>query len=680
MTAPQSLALALPIVVTLGLLAAAPIEAGTSPQKPAGQARAGAATAADRQPAASPKAGAYYQFMLGRELESEGDVAGAIKAYREASRLDPKSAEVVAELAGLFARENRAREAIDTAQAALRIDPANVSAHRVLGIIYAGMARVDEGTGPFDAQSRAAAATAAEHLEAARKASPLPSAGLDMMLARIYIRSDERDKAIVLLGQMVVDEAGNPAPVNLLLQLYEQAGRQADAIRLLESAAGDQPSFYAALGQLYAKERRWRDAARAYEQSLSKNGLKPDVRTDLALADLSTGDPALNGRALELLQQVRRDSPADTRVLYLLSQAQRAAGKLDDAEKTARDLMTIAPGSLTGPYALALVFEQRQLYRRVIDTLAPIVDQRLAGGAPAGPDLGPLLLRLGAAYLQVGEADHAATAFERARAAYPQNPSIDLYVLQARILGRHTAEAVALADTLRASRPDDQQVLRLAADAYRQAGRVDEGEALLTGALARRPGDLSAYFALAGYDAQAGRYAAALRVLDQADAKFPSNVEVLFRIGSVLDQQKRFADAERKFREALATDPLHAPTLNYLGYMLANRGERLDESIGYIRKALEIDPNNGAYLDSLGWAYFRQNRFDLAEQNLQKAAERLPRDSAIQDHLGDVLFKLGRYQDAATAWQRALDGNREQVDTAGIEKKLRTARDKARKP
>ena len=77
---------------------------------------------------------------------------------------------------------------------------------------------------------------------------------------------------------------------------------------------------------------------------------------------------------------MRKENPADIRVLYLLSQAQRAAGRLDQAEATARELMTIAPGSLTGPYALALVLEQKQQYRQVVDDAR--ADRRQAGGEP----------------------------------------------------------------------------------------------------------------------------------------------------------------------------------------------------------------------------------------------------------------------------------------------------------
>jgi tetratricopeptide (TPR) repeat protein len=158
--------------------------------------------------------------------------------------------------------------------------------------------------------------------------------------------------------------------------------------------------------------------------------------------------------------------------------------------------------------------------------------------------------------------------------------------------------------------------------------------------------------------------------------KFPSETSIGFELGAVFDKQKRFADAEAAFRQVLAREPDNAPALNYLGYMLADRGERLDESVTYLKKALEIDPDNGSYLDSLGWAYYKGNKLDLASDNLKRAAEQLKTNSVIQDHYGELLFKMGRYDDAIAAWTRALAGDGDSIDRAGIDRKIRSAHQK----
>jgi len=110
--------------------------------------------------------------------------------------------------------------------------------------------------------------------------------------------------------------------------------------------------------------------------------------------------------------------------------------------------------------------------------------------------------------------------------------------------------------------------------------------------------------------------------------------------------------------------------------MLAERGERLDETVNYVKKALEIEPDNGSYLDSLGWAYYKADKLELAESNLRRAADQLKSNSVIQDHYGDVLLKMGRIDEAIAAFNRALTGDGDSIDRAEIDKKIRAAKQK----
>ncbi|HKT80433.1 MAG TPA: tetratricopeptide repeat protein, partial [Vicinamibacterales bacterium] len=158
--------------------------------------------------------------------------------------------------------------------------------------------------------------------------------------------------------------------------------------------------------------------------------------------------------------------------------------------------------------------------------------------------------------------------------------------------------------------------------------------------------------------------------------RLPAATILTFELGATYDKQKRPAEAEAAFRQVIAAEPDHAAALNYLGYMLAERGERLDESVDLVKRALKIEPDNGAYLDSLGWAYFKGGKLDLALESLQKAATQLTRNSVIQDHYGDVLLKLERYDDAISAWSRALNGDGDSIDRADIDRKIRAARQK----
>jgi tetratricopeptide (TPR) repeat protein len=120
--------------------------------------------------------------------------------------------------------------------------------------------------------------------------------------------------------------------------------------------------------------------------------------------------------------------------------------------------------------------------------------------------------------------------------------------------------------------------------------------------------------------------------------------------------------------------------------MLADRGVKLDEAITLIKKAVDLDPANGAYLDSLGWAYYKQGKFDLAEDNLIKASQRIGTDPTVQDHLGDLYLRTGRLKLAAAHWERALNewnktvsAEVDQTDVAKVQKKLESAKMKLAK-
>jgi tetratricopeptide (TPR) repeat protein len=95
-----------------------------------------------------------------------------------------------------------------------------------------------------------------------------------------------------------------------------------------------------------------------------------------------------------------------------------------------------------------------------------------------------------------------------------------------------------------------------------------------------------------------------------------------------------------------------------------------------LQRALAIEPGNGAYLDSLGWAYYKQNRLDEADAPLRQAAALLPTVSVIQDHFGDLLNKRGLFEDAIAAWQKALDGDGDSISRSELDDKIKSARQK----
>jgi len=647
---------------------------------------AAAAQARGQRPAAPPAAStdklaeAYNQFLLAHRLEEGDDDAGAVAAYKRAMELDPQAADIPAELAALYLRQNKVQEAMTSAEAAIKIASSNREANRVLGTIYAALSE----SGQQNARGRNASRgdenlqKAIGYLEVASdKSTGESDPNVRATLARLYIRSGAFDKAIPLLTDLVNQEPGWQDGPLMLVEAFAGAGRGKEAITWLEERTEDDPRLLPALADFYERERRWSDAASAYARAVQRAPRNADLKTRYAAALLNAGGHDNVATARDALKEVTGGTRSpEARPLYLLSQAQRRLGESADAEASARKVIQLNAKSPWGYYALAEALEGRHAYQTVVDEIAPVVAEYRGKPGDGSFDVTVLLPHLGFAYQELGQYDKAIATFEEARKLSPEDPAVAGYLVEANIAGKKYAAAVDTAKAALTQNPDDLRLLRLEAQALKHTGKVDQGLSLLEEALKKHGDEPLAYISLAQGYSDADRHDQAVKVLQEAQTKFPADDQVAFELGAVFDKAKKFADAESTFRSVLARDPENATALNYLGYMLAERGERLDESVGYLKKALELEPDNGSFLDSLGWAYFKSDKLDLAETNLKRAADQLRTNSVIQDHYGDVLAKLGRYDEAIAAYNRALAGDGDSIDKGEIDRKIRAAKQK----
>jgi tetratricopeptide (TPR) repeat protein len=220
-------------------------------------------------------------------------------------------------------------------------------------------------------------------------------------------------------------------------------------------------------------------------------------------------------------------------------------------------------------------------------------------------------------------------------------------------------------------------------------GQADEGLKMAKDLLNNSDSDREVWLTLGQMDTRLRRWKDADEALNKATAltsKKEDRVYLFFVKGALAERQKHYEPAEQLFRQALELDPANAMTLNYLGYMMADKGSKLPEALKMIRKAVELEPMNGAYLDSLGWAYFKMGQYELAEDNLRRAVERDQTDPTVHDHLGDLYEKTGRIRLAAAQWELSLTeysksaaADVEPTDVAKVQHKLEGARVKLAK-
>jgi tetratricopeptide (TPR) repeat protein len=632
---------------------------------------------------ANAAADAYDQFLLGHHDEADDKIDDAIAAYKRAMALDPLAADVPAELAGLYLRQNKVSEAMAAAEQALKVAPANREANRVLGVIYAAMAEGGRGApAPHPGEKDEAVAaraiayleTSIDHLDG--EADP----NVRATLARLYLATGAFAKAIPVLTALVNEESQWQDGPTLLAEAYAGAGRIPDGIAWLQDRVKEDPRLLPTLADFFERQHRWKEAADTYGKALQQTPGSAEIKTRYASALLNSGGHDQIAKAHDLLVDVTTARATDPRALYLLSQAQRRLGDLDAAEATARKVIAQNGKSVWGYYALAEALEEHRQYQAVVDALAPAIARfKPNPSSDTAFEEGLLLPHAGFAYQQLGEFDKAIATFEEAHRLAPRDATVAAYLAEAQIAAKHYGPAVDVLRAALADHPGDLRLARVEARALRLSGKTHDGIAVLEGAVNAHPDDPSAVVALAQLYSDADRGPDAMKTLQQAQKKFPADQAIAFELGAVLDKEKHFADAEAVFQQVLRRDPDNAAALNYLGYMLAEHGERLDESVGLLKHALQIDPDNGSFLDSLGWAYFKADKLELAEDNLHRAADQLRTNSVIQDHYGEVLFKLGRYDAAIGAWTRALNGDGDSIDRGDIDRKIRAAKQKIKK-
>ena len=206
-------------------------------------------------------------------------------------------------------------------------------------------------------------------------------------------------------------------------------------------------------------------------------------------------------------------------------------------------------------------------------------------------------------------------------------------------------------------------------------GKVPEAKKHLQELIEADPSDLRSYLALGSVLSDAKEYKDMAALYDRAVTAIGpvptrNHWSIFFQRGIAYERLKEWEKAEPNFRKALELNPEQPQVLNYLGYSWVDMSINLDEGLDMIRRAVSIKPDDGYIVDSLGWAYYRLDRFSDAVAELERAAELKAGDPTINDHLGDAYWRVGRKLEATFQWNRALGLKPEEAEIPKIKLKI----------
>ncbi len=495
---------------------------------------------------------APYYFLLGRYLEGEGKVDEAVDAIRKAIALDPKSAEPRAELAALFARQDKARESVDAAEEALKVDPKNREANRVLGSVLAALAEQRQPVHPGDdvASYPKRAITA---LEIAR-GDGTGDLSIDLTLARLYLDQDRPTDAVPLLRRIVTEQPQYSEGSSLLADAQEAAGDSAGAVETLKALLQDQPQFFRGrvqLAELYERQHQWTDAADAWAKVQALNSRNPEIASHRATALVNAGRSA---EAREVLKEALVTTPDDLRLSFLMAQAQRDSGDLDGALATAHSLQTAHPDDPRATYLLGQMMLAKEQYTAVVELLKPQIDQ-LRGTKGAGAPLALLETTQASALLQLKRNDEAIALLKDAVAQAPDDTAVLFQYGAALDRAGHAADAEKTFRDLISRDPLDASALNyLGYMMAEHSTSLDEAVSLIQRALKVEPGNPSFLDSLGWAYVQQGKLDLADPPLTTAADKLPKNSVIQEHLGDLRLKQNRRADAIAAWQRALAGD------------------------------------------------------------------------------------------------------------------------------
>lgn len=612
----------------------------------------------------------------------------AKQALQKAVELDPMLAEGYTALAELSKNTPPydIDESILLANIAVKIDKDNFGGHQILAQLYTFKSQLNRGIlDPVQSQK-----AIVEWKEIARL-DPR-NAEAYAFLSELYARTNNQSEGVAVLRKWV----GAAAPISngFYGRIFQN-----------ESLLPENASLK--LGRALIKTKQTREAIEILSLLVADNPDNEEAVESLQQA-VESADQNSAALAIEALQQAVYTNSENTSLVILLAQVQARAGKIDEAakilqtttgklsekDKTAAAYLQVVLGDI---YAqkdrvdeAVKAFQNALTIRGITESEAVLDDER---------DFAIRVFdKMIEIYKRANRPNEARAVIERARIVLGKN---DLFsdkklISFYRETGKNT-EALQTIRSLRAKNADDYALLRLEATTLTEMGKVDEAVNLVKPLIGKKNSakmvtspinnvgeniltvgspmydDFSNYLFISNLYTHAKRGKEAVEAVNQAltVAQGTERKEIAkLTLASVQQTTGDFHGAETTLRDILKQSPQNPVALNNLGYFLAERGEKLNEALDLIKKAVELNPNNPSYLDSLGWAYFKLGQLEEAETNLKNALRIDESSSTIQEHLGDVYQKQGKFEAAKTAWQKALNLALESEDANRLKTKL----------
>jgi tetratricopeptide (TPR) repeat protein len=376
----------------------------------------------------------------------------------------------------------------------------------------------------------------------------------------------------------------------------------------------------------------------------------PQWEVLLQIAELYNAQGQFGKAADALLQMVEVD-PSNPDLKQTLAQALVRAQRYDEALAIYTDLLEVHPDNMDYAGEAATV----HLLKKDYDLAAREFDKILSSDSVNVETM----LRIGEVYFGQVEKDSTLlpgtrAIFERIRQKHPGDWRAYWFLGAIGALSHDDSLAVRNFRKVTELSSGNADAWVYLSSVFLEKNNFAEVVKILETAIRILPDDFRVNFFLGVAYSRVGRDVDAVKVLEHARQLNPRDINVISQLALVYDGLKRYEESDRLYEEALKIDPNNPLVLNNYGYSLADRNLQLERALTMATKAVEAQPENASYLDTIGWVYFRLGRYEEAEQYIKQAIERGDVSPVVYEHLGDIYYRMNDRERALEQWNIAL--------------------------
>lgn len=521
---------------------------------------------------------------------------------------------------------------------------------------------------------------------------------------------DDSEGALQAFERVRTFDPKDPRVHYVLAQEYLKRGMSREGVALVRKAIELDPKDRDArilLASLQAAAKKYDEATKIFEQLVREQ--PDDEETVLSLILLDLEQKRYTVAEQRLREYLKRD-PESALAYFYLGRLEQERGRKTQALAAYHQAVELRAGFVQAGTYLGFLQEELGDRKGATDTFQWLAAQ--TDGARYHKKLGQLLLeqndysralesflnyervdgqdlnnkvKIGLLYLELRKSDLAEKSFREVLKNAPDSENVRFYLASVYDEMKKPNEALREYAKIPGASKLYVESVKRRATLLRQTDRKDAAEKLLAEELDKSSGDDARreelFEATANHFASGDNYAKALETLGNGLKEFPDSERLLYARGIVFEKQGDLDGALRAMHEVIAKNPENPGALNFVGFLWADRNERLGEAELLIRRALKSRPKDPYITDSLGWVLYRKGKYREALTALESAFASMPQESVIADHLGDVLVKLGRLTDAKTHYEKALElGPEKDTDRRALESKLKDLEHSLRGP